>query len=70
MRPVHAGEGGRGERGVCWRGDLSHAGKVTPSVLRTSPPNTTTIIWDAESAVGLVGFGGELAMRPVHAGEG
>ena len=19
MRPVHAGEGGRGERGVCWR---------------------------------------------------
>jgi hypothetical protein len=28
MRPVHAGEGGRGERGVCWRGDLSIRGRA------------------------------------------
>ena len=26
MRPVHAGEGERGEREVCWRGDLSMRG--------------------------------------------
>ena len=29
MRPVHAGEGERGERGICWRGDLSHAGEAS-----------------------------------------
>jgi len=29
VRPVHAEEGGRGERGVCWRGDLSVRGRAS-----------------------------------------
>ena len=60
MRPVHAGEGGRGKRGVCWRGDLSMRGRAR--------------VRKGESAGGETcpcgGEGSLLAMRPVHAGEG
>ena len=65
MRPVHAGEGGRGKRGVCWRGDLSMRGRASVERGESAGGETCPMrgrrAWGEESL---------LAVRPVHAGEG
>ena len=63
VRPVHAGEGGREQRGVCWLRPV-HAGEgeggERESVGDETCPCGGGRTW---------GEGSLLAMRPVHAGE-
>ena len=83
VRPVRAGEGECGERGVCWRRDLSHAGEGAgrweSAGGETCPMRGRAGVGRGESAGeencpmrgrAAWGKGSLLAMRPVHAGEG
>jgi len=77
-RPVHAGGGEGGERGVCWRETCPMRGRASAGREESAGgeicPCGGGRAWGGESAGDETCPCGEgrslLAMRPVHAGEG